>query len=120
MTVWRQSEKYEIPRIIFVNKMDKPAANFTKCLRSIENKLKTIALPLQMPIHNENRLFIGVVDLINMKRLVWSNSTNNMGKSFDIMNIDKQDELYSTAIKERIKIIETIAQVNSLLLTTQK
>lgn len=114
MTVWRQSEKYEIPRIVFINKMDKSGANFNKCVRSIEKKLKTIALPLQMPIHNENRVFIGVVDLINMQKLTWNNSNNsknNMGRSFDIKNIDIGDEIYSNAIKERTKLIETVAQV---------
>ena len=93
--------------------MDKAGANFDKCLKSIEKKLNTVAVPLQMPI-GEEKTFIGVVDLVNMNKLTWNNqqSLNENGRSFNINKLSKGDELYNKAIEKRVYLIDKLAQVN--------
>ena len=69
-TVWRQADRYDVPRIVFVNKMDKIGADFEKCVESIRDRLGVKAVPIQMPIGSENT-FKGIIDLIRMKAVVW-------------------------------------------------
>ena len=69
-TVWRQGDKYDVPRIIFANKMDKTGADFYMCLDDIKEKLGAAPVPIQLPIGAENN-FRGIVDLIKMKAFVW-------------------------------------------------
>ncbi len=112
-TVWRQSNKYAIPRIVFVNKMDKTGADFQRCIQSIESKLHTVALPVQMPIRTE-RGFIGVVDLIGMRKLTWDTTASeaSLGKEFETTQLDSGDELYGEAMRWRVRLVETLAQAN--------
>lgn len=93
--------------------MDKNGANFKNCLKSIETKLNTRALPLQIPI-GEEKNFTGVVDLIQMKKLTWDNknSIRDNGKSFEISKLTPNDGIYAEALKNRIYLIENLAQVN--------
>lgn len=113
LTVWKQSNKYTIPRIAYVNKMDKLGANFDYCIKSIETKLNTIPLVVQLPIGKEKD-FVGVIDLINMKKLTWDNnvSLNNSGKSFETADLNENDENYERAHKNRIRLIEKLADTN--------
>ncbi len=69
-TVWRQADRYDVPRIVFVNKMDKIGADFEKCVESIRDRLGVKAVPIQLPIGAENT-FKGVIDLVRMKAVVW-------------------------------------------------
>jgi elongation factor G len=69
-TVWRQADRYDVPRIVFVNKMDKIGADFEKCVESIRDRLGVKAVPIQLPIGSENT-FKGVIDLVRMKAVVW-------------------------------------------------
>ncbi|MGH6972163.1 MAG: elongation factor G, partial [Caulobacteraceae bacterium] len=69
-TVWRQADRYSVPRIVFVNKMDKIGADFDKCVESIRDRLGVKAVPIQLPIGSENS-FVGLVDLVRMKAVVW-------------------------------------------------
>jgi elongation factor G len=71
-TVWRQADRYNVPRIVFVNKMDKIGADFEMCLRTIRDRLAVKAVPIQLPIGSEAELK-GVIDLIRMKAVVWEN-----------------------------------------------
>src|SRR5690242_14622074 len=71
-TVWRQADKYNVPRIVFVNKMDKLGADFDFCLRTIRERLGVKAVPIQLPIGSEQALK-GIVDLVRMKAVVWEN-----------------------------------------------
>jgi elongation factor G len=71
-TVWRQADRYEVPRIVFVNKMDKIGADFEKCVESIRDRLGVKAVPIQLPIGSENT-FKGIIDLVRMKAVVWEN-----------------------------------------------
>ena len=73
-TVWRQANKYHVPRIVFVNKMDRVGANFYNVEQQIKDRLKANPVPLQIPIGAEDD-FKGVVDLVNMKALVWEDET---------------------------------------------
>ena len=78
-TVWRQADKYRVPRIVFVNKMDKIGADFDKSVESIRDRLGAKAVPIQFPIGSESNL-TGLVDLVRMKAVVWDN--DNLGASF--------------------------------------
>jgi len=94
-TVWRQSTKYAIPRIVFINKMDKPAADFEMCLQTIEKKLSTVPVALQMPL-GKGKDFIGVIDLINMSKMTWDNkeSEASRGKLYKLSALNKSDHYF--------------------------
>ena len=83
-TVWRQADKYRVPRIVFVNKMDKIGADFAASVQSIRDRLGAKAVPIQLPIGSEN-LLKGVVDLVEMKALVWE--TDAVGADADVREI---------------------------------
>ena len=76
-TVWRQMNKYGVPRLAFVNKMDRAGANFLRCVEQIRTRLRGNPVPLQLPIGAEDK-FEGVVDLIQMKSIYWDDSTEGM------------------------------------------
>src|ERR1700756_2766066 len=78
-TVWRQADRYNVPRIVFVNKMDKTGADFQMCLRTIRERLGVKAVPIQLPIGSEAALK-GIVDLVRMKAVVWDNEA--LGASY--------------------------------------
>ncbi len=104
-TVWRQSQKYKVPTIIYVNKMDRDAADFFGCVNSIEERLKTKALPIQMPI-GEADTFTGIIDLLTMKAEVYE---DDLGTVIDVTDIpadykDKAQKLHDEIVE---KIVET-------------
>ncbi|WP_299596354.1 elongation factor G [uncultured Microbulbifer sp.] len=90
-TVWRQANKYEVPRMVFVNKMDRAGADFRKVVGQLKTRLNANAVPLQMTIGSEDE-FKGVVDLVKMKAILWNE--DDMGMTFDYGDIpaDMQDE----------------------------
>ncbi len=104
-TVWRQATKYHVPAIIYVNKMDRDAANFFACLKSIESKLKTNPLPIQLPIGAADT-FSGIIDLLTMKAEIYK---DDMGMQIEITDIPEeykaQAEEYHNALIE--KVVET-------------
>ena len=104
-TVWRQADKYRVPRIAFLNKMDRVGADFWMSVRSIEEKLNAKPVPLQIPIGAEDA-FKGVVDLINMKAVIWLEET--LGAKYEVVEIP--DELKAKAEKQREKMIDAIAE----------
>ena len=106
-TVWRQAEKYHVPRMIFCNKMDKIGADFYRCLDMIESRLGAVPLAIQLPIGAENE-FAGVVDLIEMKALVWRDES--LGAQWDVVEIPA--DLQEKADKYREKLIETAVEVD--------
>ncbi len=83
-TVWRQANKYGVPRIVFVNKMDRIGANFYNVENQIKQRLKANPVPINIPIGAEDT-FIGVIDLVQMKAIVWNNET--MGAKYDVEEI---------------------------------
>jgi len=103
-TVWRQADHYHIPRICFVNKMDRVGANFERCLDMIRDKLAAKPLPLQIPLGIEDG-HRGVVDIVTMKALLWSDEAGQ-----DIQETDIPDEVKEQARRYRDELLETVAE----------
>ena len=109
-TVWRQATKYHVPAIIYVNKMDRDAADFFKCLDSIENRLKTRPLAIQLPIGSADT-FTGIIDLFTMKAEIYK---DDMGMQFEVTDIPA--ELQAKAQEMHDKMIESIVETDDALL----
>ena len=107
-TVWRQADRYNVPRICFVNKLDRTGASFERCVEMIGSRLNAIALVLQIPIGIEGG-FIGVVDLIAMKALTWHGETQK-GEDYTIEEIPA--ELVEKAKQARHEMVETLADAD--------
>ena len=105
-TVWRQADRYSVPRICFVNKLDRTGASFDKCVDMIKDRLNAVALVLQIPIGAEGD-FLGVVDLIAMKALTWRGETQK-GEDYTIEDIPA--DLLEKAKKARHDMIETLSE----------
>jgi elongation factor G len=110
-TVWRQADKYGVPRIAFINKMDRIGANFEAVLGQIRTKLGKNAVPLQLPIGAEDK-FKGIIDLVQMKALVFRDET--LGAKYDVEEIPA--ELRADAEHYREKMVESIAESHDELL----
>ena len=106
-TVWRQADKYDVPRVVFVNKMDKTGADFFKCVADIIDRVAGKPVCLQLPIGAESD-FKGVIDLIKMKGIVWSGKS--LGASFDEIEIPA--ELKDQALEYRSKLIEAAVEMD--------
>ncbi|HSB16309.1 MAG TPA: elongation factor G [Bryobacteraceae bacterium] len=111
-TVWRQADKYRVPRICFINKMDRVGADFFQSVESIVNRLKCKPVPIQIPIGSEDQ-FRGVVDLIEMRARVWRDET--LGAEYDDVEIPA--ELREQAESYREKLMEAAAESDDELLT---
>ncbi|MGC9327102.1 MAG: elongation factor G, partial [Candidatus Hinthialibacter sp.] len=112
-TVWRQADRYHIPRIVFVNKMDRIGADFNSVVRQIQNKLGAKPLPIQIPIGVENS-FRGVVDLIEMKARIWEEGTDDYGTTY--LDTDIPPELLDAAQAAREAMIESLADMDDGIL----
>ena len=110
-TVWRQADKYNVPRMCFVNKMDRMGANFYDALDSIKERLGANVAVLQLPIGYEGD-YAGVVDLVTMKAWIWQGE--DLGASWDITDIP--DDLADKAAEFRHELLETIASVDEELM----
>ena len=106
-TVWRQADKYNVPRMIFVNKMDKLGADFFRCVDMVKERLGANALCLQLPIGSESD-FTGVIDLVQMKSIVWLEES--LGAKFEIGDIPA--ELEDQAAEYRETLIEQIVEID--------
>jgi len=111
-TVWRQADKYKVPRIAFFNKMDRIGANFDMCVSDIKEKLGSNPVPIQIPIGAEDQ-FEGVVDLIEMKEIVWPVDSDN-GQHFDVKDI--RAELQEKAEEARQYMLESIVETDDVLM----
>ena len=107
-TVWRQADKYNVPRMCFVNKLDRTGADFFRCVEMMRDRLNSNALVLQLPIGNEAS-FIGVVDLVEMRALTWRGETK-LGEDFEVEAIPA--ELAEQAAEYHQTLIETLADVD--------
>ncbi|WP_158865631.1 elongation factor G [Leifsonia sp. AG29] len=115
-TVWRQADKYNVPRICFVNKMDKLGADFYFTVDTIISRLGAKPLVMQLPIGSESD-FIGVVDLVEMRALVWPGDAKGdvtMGAKYEIQEIPA--DLQAKAEEYRAKLVETVAETDDALL----
>ena len=111
-TVWRQADKYKVPRICFVNKLDRTGADFFRCVDMIKDRLGAKPLVLQLPVGSEADLK-GIVDLVKMKAVIWQNE--DLGAKFDLVDIPSElkekanqyrKELVETAVEEDEKLME--------------
>ncbi len=110
-TVWRQANRYKVPRIVFVNKMDRAGADFERVVEQIRDRLKATVVPLQLNIGSEEE-FKGVVDLINMRAIYWNES--DQGLTFDSKEIP--EELAARCNELREEMLENAAEANEELM----
>lgn len=110
-TVWRQANKYHVPRLVFVNKMDRSGANFLRVIEQIKARLGSLAVPMQLPIGAEDR-FEGVVDLIKMKAIYWDEA--NMGMTFQEKDIPADMQEQCKIWRERL--VEAAAESSEELM----
>jgi len=111
-TVWRQASKYNVPRICFVNKMDRAGANFVGCVEQMKEKLNANPVPIQLPLGAESE-FLGVIDLIRMKANTYSDDKDK-GETFEV--IDIPDEYKDQADEYREKLIESISDMDDAIM----
>jgi len=112
-TVWRQANKYHVPRMVFVNKMDRTGADFFEVERQIKERLNANPVPIQIPIGAEEN-FQGVVDLVEMKAVIWDDDQSLMGQKYEIVDIP--EDLVELAEEYREKMIEAVAETSDELL----
>jgi len=110
-TVWRQANKYNVPRIAFINKMDKVGADFMMCVRSMKDRLHTEAVPFQLPIGAEND-FVGVIDLVRLKAYSYDEDS----KGSQVKEIDIPADMRAEAEAGRTKLIEASAEMDDQLM----
>jgi elongation factor G len=110
-TVWRQANKYNVPRIAFVNKMDRVGADFFRVQRQIGERLRGVAVPIQIPIGAEDH-FQGVIDLVKMKAIIWDE--DSLGVKFEYRDIPT--DLAGLAQQWRDKMVEAAAEASEVLL----
>lgn len=110
-TVWRQADKFNVPRIAFVNKMDRVGADFFNVIQMMKNRLNANAVPIQIPI-GEGDLFTGVIDLIRMKAIMYTEDP--LGTTFSIYDIPQ--DLMEYARTHRTKMLESVSEIDDTLL----
>jgi len=109
-TVWRQADRYKVPRIAFINKMDRTGANFYRVYDQIRDRLRANAVPVQLPIGSEDTLS-GIVDLVRMRAFIYAND-----KGTDIQEADIPAEMQEQAAEYRTKLIEAVAETDEELI----
>src|ERR1700731_2566679 len=112
-TVWRQADKYEVPRICFINKMDRVGADFFHSVDTIVSRLRCRPVPIQIPVGAEDQ-FKGVMALVEMKALIWLAGT--LGAEYNTVEIP--EDLLEQAKEYREKMIEAVAEFDDALLTS--
>ena len=108
-TVWRQADRYKVPRIVFVNKMDRTGANFYKVYGQIKDRLRANAVPIQIPIGSEEK-FKGIVDLVKMRAYMYNNDAGT-----EIEEIDIPADVLDLANEYRTKLIESVSETDDVL-----
>ncbi len=109
-TVWRQADRYRVPRITFINKMDRTGANFYKVYNQMRDRLRANAVPIQLPIGSESD-FKGIVDLVGLKAYIY---TNDLGT--DIQETEIPGDLQDLAEEYRVKLVEAVAETDDTLM----
>jgi elongation factor G len=108
-TVWRQRNRYGVPSLVFVNKMDRTGADFLEVARQIKDRLKGNPLVIQLPIGAEDE-FAGIIDLVTMKATIWDDDQTLMGQKFEIVDIP--EDLQDQAEEYREKMIDTLSEID--------
>ena len=112
-TVWRQANKYRVPRLAFVNKMDRMGANFLRVVQQVKDRLGSVAVPVQLPIGAEEG-FAGVVDLVRMKAIYWDEASKGM--TFELKDIP--EDMVDLCNEWREKMVEAAAEANEEFMET--
>ncbi|HEY5171825.1 MAG TPA: elongation factor G, partial [Acidimicrobiia bacterium] len=112
-TVWRQANKYDVPRFCFVNKMDRVGADFERCVEMIRDRLDAVPAVIQLPVGSESN-FRGVIDIVGMKAVLWPLDDDTEGAKFEVLDIPA--EFVEAAEAARHELLETIAHVDDHLL----
>jgi elongation factor G len=112
-TVWRQANKYDVPRICFVNKMDRVGADFERCVQMMRDRLDAVPVVVQLPIGAEGD-FRGVIDLIEMKALIWPLDDDTEGAKYEVVDIPA--DLLPHAQEAHQRLLEVVAHVDDVLL----
>lgn len=107
ITVWSQSDRYELPKIVFANKMDRADSDFEGCVEDVRLKLNVLPIPLQLPVKKDGKLR-GVIDLISMKEITWD--VENQGQSYNVEN-----NTDAKIMKKRMEIIDILSGVDDEL-----
>ncbi len=113
-TVWRQADSYRIPRVAFINKMDRVGAEFDRVVSELREKLGSNPLPIQIPIGEESS-FCGVVDLVEMKARIWEEGADDFGTTY--IDTDIPNDLMDSAQKMREYLLETLSDIDDSILT---
>ena len=113
-TVWRQANKYNVPRFCFVNKMDRIGADFDRCVSMIRDRLDAVTAVVQLPIGAESE-FRGVIDLVEMKAIVWPLTDDSEGSTFEVVDIPAEFADAGRGVRAH-ELLETIAHVDDALL----
>jgi len=108
-TVWRQADRYSVPRIVFINKMDRTGANFYKVHGQIRDRLRSNAVPIQLPIGSEDT-FKGIVDLVKMKAYFYNNDSGT-----DVEETEIPVDMLDVAQEYRLKLVESVAETEDAL-----
>jgi len=109
-TVWRQANRYQVPRIAFINKMDRVGADFYKVVDRIHDKLGANAVPIQLPIGAEDK-YVGLIDIVEMKALVY---TDDLGREYEVVDIP--EDMKDAAREAREKLVEKVAEIDEHLM----
>ena len=112
-TVWRQASKYQVPRIGFVNKMDRSGANFLQCINQMKERLSANPVPLQLPIGAESD-FVGMVDLVKMTAYTYPEENNPKGEWFDEVPIP--EDMKDLVEEYREKLMEAVSDVDESIM----
>jgi elongation factor G len=110
-TVWRQADRYKVPRIVFINKMDRTGANFYRVYEQVRDRLRANAIPIQLPIGSESE-FLGIVDLVRMRAYIYNNDQGT-----DIQEQDVPADMQDLVEEYRTKLIEAVAETDDALMT---
>lgn len=112
-TVWAQAERYGVPRVVFVNKMDRDGASVSDAMDSIRSRLRTTPILTQLPI-GAARTFSGIIDLLNLKEMKWDPDT--LGIKYSITPLDPNDSLFAVAKEARAELCEQVAELDDTLM----
>lgn len=115
MTVWSQSERHDLPKIIFANKMDRLDGDFEACIDDVRSKLNIVPIPLQVPCRDKNGHFKGIIDLLSMKKIIWDQKHQGMSYLVEDLN---DTELATKIYEKRLEMIDTLSGYDDKLADT--
>ncbi|KAK3876216.1 hypothetical protein Pcinc_018969 [Petrolisthes cinctipes] len=111
VTVWRQADRYNVPRLVYLNKMDRPGASVDLCLTSVRHKLASTPLLLQLPL-GTGKDFTGVLDLLQMKKIIWGHSKRDYGQQYKTSVVQKGEAEWDEAWEARNQLTETLGDLD--------